>query len=121
MPLMMYVLDHLAHLDDATAAVSVYGLPGWLGALAVGIFADGRWGAGWNGIGAGEYLLIKGQGVTGHLPADAFVADSGQLTAQLAGTGAIVLFTLAAGGIVLLVTHLILRMLPRKTPAPHAE
>lgn len=120
-PLMMYVLDRLAHLDDATAAVSVYGLPGLLGALAVGIFADGRWGAGWNGIGAKEYLLVKGQGITGQLPADAFVVDSGQLTAQLAGAGAIVVFTLVVGGIVMLVTHLVVCWWPRKTPAPRAE
>lgn len=120
-PLTMYTLDRLAHLDDATASVSVYGLPGLLGALAVGIFADGRWGAGWNGVGAGEYLLIKGQGVTGQLPADTFVADSGQLTAQLAGVGAIIVFTLVVGGAAMVATHLLVRLWPRRSAAAPRE
>ncbi len=32
---------------------------------AVGIFADGTYGAGWNGVGATSYLGKAGQGVTG--------------------------------------------------------
>jgi Amt family ammonium transporter len=108
-PVSMAVADHLLRLDDATAAISIYGLPGVIGALAVGLFADGRWGAGWNGIGAQEYLLVKGQGVTGLVTAAGYAADSGQLTAQLAGVGAIVFFALVVGGGVMLVTRLVVR------------
>jgi Amt family ammonium transporter len=37
----------------------------------VGIFADGAYGAGWNGVGAASYLGRAGQGVTGLLHGDA--------------------------------------------------
>jgi len=105
-PLMMYVVDRVLRLDDAVAAVSVYGVPGLLGALAVGIVADGQWGAGWNGIGAKEYLAVTGQGVTGRMAASGLVADPGQLTAQLAGVGAIMVFAFLVGGGVMLMAHL---------------
>jgi Amt family ammonium transporter len=114
-PVIMYAIDRLMRLDDATAAVSVYGLPGLLGALAVGLLASGRWGAGWNGVGAKEYLLVAGQGVTGLAAASGFTADSGQITAQLAGVGAIVLLTLIVGGIVIGV----MRLLVHGTAAQH--
>lgn len=112
--LVMYAVDRLLHLDDTTAAVSVYGLPGLLGALAVGLFANGRWGAGWNGIGAKEYLLSAGQGVTGLAPASGLMADPGQFTAQLAGVGAIVGFVLVVGGVAVLIMRLIAQALPHQ-------
>ncbi|MGC1976964.1 MAG: hypothetical protein WA671_09650, partial [Candidatus Sulfotelmatobacter sp.] len=43
---------------------------GWLGAVSVGIFADGAYGAGWTGVGATSYLGRAGQGVTGLLHGD---------------------------------------------------
>jgi Amt family ammonium transporter len=48
----------------------VHGFCGWFGAVSVGIFADGTYGAGWNGIGTTSYLGIAGQGVTGLLHGD---------------------------------------------------
>ena len=116
-PLVMYAADRLLHLDDATATVSVYGVPGLLGALAVGLLADGRWGAGWNHVGAKEYLLVAGQGVTGLLAASGYTSDSGQLTAQLAGVGAIMFWTLVVGGAVMVITHLAVSAWPRGTTA----
>jgi len=106
-PLAMYVVDRLLRLDDATAAVSVYGVPGLLGALAVGLVADGQWGAGWNGVGAKEYLLANGQGVTGLLTASGFAADPGQFTAQLVGVGAIAAFAFVFGGVTMAAAHLL--------------
>ena len=85
-------------------------MPGLLGALAVGIVADGQWGAGWNGVGAKEYLAVTGQGVTGRMAAPELVADPGQLTAQLAGVGAIMVFAFLVGGGVLLAAHLAVRV-----------
>ena len=128
-PLMMYVVDRVLRLDDTIAAVSVYGMPGLLGALAVGLVADGQWGAGWNGIGVKEYLAVTGQGVTGRMAASGLVADPGQLTAQLAGVGAIMVFTFLAGGGVMLVAHLAVQMWHRAgrgmakgpVPVPHDE
>ena len=62
--------ERVLKVDDPCGAVSVHGFCGWFGAVAVGIFADGRYGAGWNGIGAASYLGAAGQGVTGLLHGD---------------------------------------------------
>jgi Amt family ammonium transporter len=120
-PLVMYAADRLLHLDDATATVSVYGVPGLVGALAVGLLADGRWGAGWNRVGAKEYLLVAGQGVTGWLAASGYTSDSGQLTAQLAGVGAIMFWTIIVGGAVMVITHFAVSAWPRGTTASRDE
>lgn len=109
MPLAMYIAERPLRLGDATAALPVYGVPALLSILAAGILADGRWGAGWNGVGAQEYLLVKGQGVTGLVTAPGLAADPGQFTAQLAGAGVIILFTLVVGGVVVAATHLVVQ------------
>jgi Amt family ammonium transporter len=57
-------------IDDPCGAISVHGYCGWFGAVALGIFADGSYGAGWNGVGAATYLGRAGQGVTGLLHGD---------------------------------------------------
>jgi Amt family ammonium transporter len=57
-------------VDDPCGAISVHGYCGWLGAVSVGIFADGTYGAGWNNVGAAAYLGKAGQGVTGLLHGD---------------------------------------------------
>src|SRR4030095_3110671 len=48
--------------DAPCGAISVHGYCGWFGAVAVGIFADGAYGAGWNGVGATSYLGAAGEG-----------------------------------------------------------
>ena len=58
-------------LDDPVGAISVHGVCGAFGVLAVGLFADGTYGAGLNGV-AGN--------VTG-----LFYGNAGQLGAQLIG------------------------------------
>ncbi len=62
--------ERVLRVDDPCGAVSVHGYCGWLGAVCVGIFADGTYGAGWNGVGATSYLGAAGQGVTGLLYGD---------------------------------------------------
>ena len=42
--------DKKAKIDDPCGAISVHGMGGLWGLLAVGIFADGTYGAGWNGV-----------------------------------------------------------------------
>jgi Amt family ammonium transporter len=72
--------ERVLKVDDPCGAVSVHGYCGWFGAVAVGIFADGVYGAGWNGVGASTYLGQAGKGVTGLL-----YGDSSQFLMQLGG------------------------------------
>ena len=72
--------DRVLRVDDPCGTIPVHGYCGWLGALAVGIFADGSYGVGWNGVGTIQYLGRAGQGVTGLLHGDA-----SQFLVQLAG------------------------------------
>ncbi len=93
LPLGVYVVDRLLLLPDATATVALGSTAGVWGLIAVALFADGRSGQGWNGVGPVEYHTVPGQGVTGFMPAAGFLGDGrGQLVAQLAGLGAILLF-----------------------------
>jgi len=61
--------ERVVKVDDPVGAVSVHGVNGIWGMLALGLFADGTYGAGWN--------LVDG-GVTG-----LFYGDAGQFAAQL--------------------------------------
>jgi Amt family ammonium transporter len=62
--------ERVLKVDDPCGAISVHGYCGWFGAVCVGIFADGTYGAGWNGVGALTYLGKAGMGVTGLLYGD---------------------------------------------------
>jgi Amt family ammonium transporter len=64
-------LERRFRIDDPVGAISVHGLCGMWGALALGLFADGAYGDGWNGI-AGP---VRGL----------FYGDAGQFGAQLIG------------------------------------
>ncbi|HME45801.1 MAG TPA: ammonium transporter [Syntrophorhabdales bacterium] len=79
--------ERVLKVDDPCGAISVHGYCGWLGAVSVGIFADGTYGAGWNGVGATTYLGKAGQGVTGLLH-----GDVSQFFTQLGGATLIVLY-----------------------------
>jgi Amt family ammonium transporter len=93
LPLSMYFVECVLRLDDQTASISVHGISGLLGLLALAIFADGRYGAGWNGVGAESYLGISGQGVSGIIVAIGFSPDwPGQFYAQIIGIASIFLF-----------------------------
>jgi Amt family ammonium transporter len=72
--------ERVTKIDDPCGAISVHGFCGWLGAVCVGIFADGTYGAGWNGVGAASYLGQAGKGVTGLL-----YGDTKQFLCQLGG------------------------------------
>ena len=72
--------DRVTKIDDPCGAISVHGFCGLLGGICLGIFADGTYGAGWNGVGATSYLGQAGRGVTGLL-----YGDSSQFLVQVLG------------------------------------
>ncbi len=72
-------------IDDPVGAISVHGVAGLWGLLAVGIFANGRHGAGFNGVANGVRGLLYG--------------DVGQFAAQVIGAVVLVVFGLLAAWI----------------------
>jgi Amt family ammonium transporter len=83
--------ERVLKVDDPCGAISVHGYCGWFGAVSVGIFADGAYGAGWNGVGAASYLGEAGRGVTGLL-----YGDTRQFVCQLVGATVCILWAFAA-------------------------
>jgi Amt family ammonium transporter len=90
----VFFFDRLK-IDDPVGAISVHGVNGAWGVLAVGLFADGTYGAGWNGVGATDYLGKAGQGVTG-----LFYGDSTQIVAQLIEIGSGLTWNIVLGGVI---------------------
>ncbi|HVR60376.1 MAG TPA: ammonium transporter [Polyangia bacterium] len=76
-------IERRLRLDDPVGAISVHGVCGTWGALALGVFADGSGGAGWNGVPGPVRGILFG--------------DGSQLCAQLIGvvTNVVVVFGLA--------------------------
>ncbi len=72
--------DNVTKIDDPCGAISVHGFCGLLGGICLGLFADGTYGSGWNGVGATSYLGQAGKGVTG-----LFYGDSKQFLVQVMG------------------------------------
>jgi Amt family ammonium transporter len=72
------IVERKAKVDDPVGAVAVHGANGLWGLLAVGLFADGTYGDGLNGV-AGN---VKGL----------FYGDSGQFLAQVADAVVLVAF-----------------------------
>jgi ammonium transporter, Amt family len=64
--------DRVLKIDDPVGAISVHGVCGAFGVLSVGIFADGAYGDGWNGVPGTVRGLLYG--------------DPSQLAAQAVGT-----------------------------------
>lgn len=89
----VFFFDRLK-IDDPVGAISVHGVNGLWGVLAVGIFSDGTYGAGWNLVGATDYLGVAGKGVTGLL-----YGDSKQIVAQLLEAGAAIGWNVVVGGV----------------------
>jgi len=58
-------------IDDPVGAISVHGVNGIWGVIAVGIFANGQYGAGWNGVVRDHFVALYGSdGVRGLLYGD---------------------------------------------------
>jgi Amt family ammonium transporter len=83
----VFFVERTLKLDDPVGAISVHGVNGIFGVLAVGIFANGSYGTGWGGAvdDAGESIPVEG----------IIKGEFGQFGAQL--LGAIVLCTVIFG------------------------
>ena len=99
------VNDHIFKIDDPCGAISVHGYCGTLGGICVGLFADGKYGAGWNGVGADKYLGVAGQGVTGLL-----YGDTSQFLCQLFGASVNLVWALGTTYVIFRIVHAIRSM-----------
>ena len=86
----MYLVEQVLRLDDRGAVVSVHCASAFWGLLAIGLFADGREGLGWNAFSPPATSGGFAHGVIGCL-ATPGLRDLGQLYAQLIGLGALLL------------------------------
>jgi Amt family ammonium transporter len=80
-------------IDDPVGAISVHGVCGLWGVISLGLFADGTYGAGWNGVSG----PVKGL----------FYGDPKQLVAQLIGCLAILVVALGGGWVFFKVQDLV--------------
>jgi len=80
--LSVFFIDRTLKIDDPVGAISVHGANGLWGVLSLGLFADGSYGDGWNGV-AGP---VKGW----------FYGDSSQFFAELIGGSVCIIFVFVA-------------------------
>src|SRR5207244_5712591 len=58
----VFLFDKLG-IDDCVGAISVHGVNGAWGCLSLGLFADGTYGDGWNGVSGTVKGLFYGGGL----------------------------------------------------------
>jgi len=81
-----FFIEKKLKVDDPVGAVAVHGVNGTWGVIALGLFADGSYGDGWNGV-AGT---VKGL----------FYGDASQFFAQLIGVATNIIYVGAIGWVV---------------------
>ncbi len=74
----VFFVDRKLKIDDPVGAIAVHGVNGIWGILALGLFADGTYGDGWNGVPG----TVKGL----------FYGDGGQFVAGLIGIAANIVY-----------------------------
>ena len=78
----MVFVDQVLKIDDPVGAISVHGVCGAFGTLMVGVFSDGSYGDGWNGVPGTVKGILYG--------------DASQLMAQFVGVGTCFVFVFVA-------------------------
>jgi ammonium transporter, Amt family len=99
----VFFVDQKMKVDDPVGAVAVHGVNGAWGILSLGLFADGTYGEGWNGVPG----TVRGL----------FYGDPGQFVAQLIGTVSCILFVFTTMYLFFKITNKIYPM----RPAPKDE
>ncbi|MCE9551924.1 MAG: ammonium transporter [Planctomycetes bacterium] len=90
-------------IDDPVGAISVHGVNGIWGVLSLGLFANGKYGAGWNGVVRDEWVKKAGSdGVRG-----LFYGDSSQFMAQALSAVTVLVFGFVVSFIMFKITNLI--------------
>jgi ammonium transporter, Amt family len=92
----VFFFERVVKIDDPVGAVSVHGVCGAWGVLALGLFADGTYGDGLNNVKGG----VKGL----------FYGDSSQFAAQCVGTIANIVFVFITAYTVFKIIDLVLGM-----------
>jgi len=99
----VYFVEGKLKLDDPVGAISVHGVNGAFGCLALGLFADGSYGDGWNGV-AGT---VKGL----------FYGDASQFFAQCIGVFSNIVYV----GIISFIIFKLIDVIFGHRPDPEAE
>lgn len=90
----VFFIERSLKVDDPVGAASVHGAGGIWGVIAVGLFADGSYGDGWNGVEG----TVKGL----------FYGDASQLVAQLVGVATLLTFVLGLAYLFFKVQHAVM-------------
>jgi ammonium transporter, Amt family len=98
-----FFIERRLRVDDPVGAVAVHGINGLWGCLALGLFADGTYGDGLNGVAGGVRGLFYG--------------DPSQLVAQLIGVGANIIYV----GIIGFIVFKLIDILVGNRVSPEAE
>ena len=99
----VFFIENKLKIDDPVGAISVHGVNGAWGVLALGLFADGTYGDGFNGV-AGT---VKGL----------FYGDSSQLIAQSIGVASNIIYV----GLVSLIVFKLIDLLVGNRVEPEVE
>ena len=99
----VYFIERVLRIDDPVGAISVHGVNGAWGVLSLGLFADGTYGDGWNGV-AGP---VKGL----------FYGDASQFIAEAIGVAANIIYV----GLISWVVFKLIDALVGNRVNPHAE
>ena len=98
-----FFIERKLHVDDPVGAIAVHGVNGAWGVLSLGLFADGTYGDGWNGV-AGP---VKGL----------FYGDVSQFYAQCIGVTANIIYV----GLISLIIYKLIELVVGSRVDPAAE
>jgi ammonium transporter, Amt family len=85
-----------AGVDDPVGAISVHGVNGLWGVISVGLFANGKYGMGWNGVIRKQFdENLASDGVISDGVRGLFYGDASQLMAQLLDAAVVAVFGFA--------------------------